>query len=85
MPARLGEEAAQGDGAGEATEVFDQGAPSGAEGLLDVVEDGLLRLALEVDGAARRQAREALLDLAQDLFAGAAEDGAEAAVVPNYE
>ena len=76
----LGEEAAQGDGAGEAAEVFDQGAPAGAEGLFDVVEDGLLRLALEVDGAARRQAREALLDLAQDLLAGAAEDGAEAAV-----
>ena len=40
----------------------------------------LLRLALKVDGAARWQPREALLDLAQDLPAGAAEDGAEAAV-----
>ena len=55
-------------------------AKGGYDCELDVLDDGLLGLALEVDGAARRQPREALLDLAQDLLAGAAEDGAEAAV-----
>ncbi len=68
-------------GAGsEGLEILHQRLVALADGSAHAGEDGVPRLLVELDGAAARQMREAGLDGALDLAAGAAEERAEAGV-----
>lgn len=65
-------------------ELVDLGAPAGGDGAADAREDDVARDAVQLHVAAGGEEGEGLLDLGGHLVAGAAQEGAEAAVEAEF-